>query len=94
MTRFYAFQSTSDHATDAACAAPAACCATTATSAFEIILDTAILAVSIFISLIMITITIGLVGLLISLLVWALVAVKFHSTPNSNVFAARKRTAA
>lgn len=92
MTRFYAFQSTSDHATDAACAAPAACCATTATSAFEIILDTAILAVSIFISLI--TITIGLVGLLISLLVWALVAVKFHSMPNSNVFAARKRTAA
>lgn len=92
MTRFYAFQSTSDHATDAACAAPAACCATTATSAFEIILDTAILAVSIFISLI--TITIGLVGLLISLLVWALVAVKFHSTPNSDVFAARKRTAA
>lgn len=92
MTRFYAFQSTSDHATDAACAAPAACCATTATSAFEIILDTAILAVSIFISLI--TITIGLGGLLISLLVWALVAVKFHSTPNSNVFAARKRTAA
>lgn len=92
MTRFYAFQSTSDHATDAACAAPAACCATTATSAFEIILDTAILAVSIFISLIMITL--GLGGLLISLLVWALVAVKFHSTPNSNVFAARKRTAA
>lgn len=92
MTQFYAFQSTSDHATDAACAAPAACCATTATSAFEIILDTAILAVSIFISLI--TITIGLGGLLISLLVWALVAVKFHSTPNSNVFAARKRTAA
>lgn len=92
MTRFYAFQSTSDHATDAACAAPAACCATTATSAFEIILDTAILAVSIFISLIMITI--GLGGLLISLLVWALVAVKLHSTPNSNVFAARKRTAA
>lgn len=92
MTRFYAFQSTSDHATDAACAAPAACCATTATSAFEIILDTAILAVSIFISLI--TITIGLGGLLISLLVWALVAVKFHSMPNSNVFAARKRTAA
>ena len=92
MTRFYAFQSTSDHATDAACAAPAACCATTATSAFEIILDTAILAVSIFISLI--TITIGLGGLLINLLVWALVAVKFHSMPNSNVFAARKRTAA
>ena len=92
MTRFYAFQSTSDHATDAACAAPAACCATTATSAFEIILDTAILAVSIFISLMMITL--GLGGLLISLLVWALVAVKFHSTPNSNVFAARKRKAA
>ena len=93
MMQFMAKQNTA--CSDASACAPAACAASACTADTAVICkDTAILAVSIFISLIMITITIGLGGLLISLLVWALVAVKFHSTPNSNVFAARKRTAA